>query len=82
VTGVTTGRRQPGSAEGEAYSPSGHGEGGGRAQTKWRRNGARAQALNGQIYKRPFARSRVTGSMTGTASRLKIQRATAKPTAA
>ena len=54
----------------------------GRARTKWRRNGARAQTFNGQIYNRPFARNRVTGSTTGTASRLKIQRATAKPIAA
>jgi hypothetical protein len=54
----------------------------GRALTKWRRNGARAQALCGQNYIRPFARNRETGSTTGTASRRKIQRATAKPIAA
>lgn len=54
----------------------------GRALTKWRRNGARAQAHYGQIYIRPFARNRETGSTTGTASRRKIQRATAKPIAA
>lgn len=69
VTGVTDQR-------------SNDGESSGRALTKWRRNGARAQAFHGQIYNRPLARNCVTGSATCTASRLKNQRATAKPIAA
>jgi hypothetical protein len=53
-----------------------------RADEMEAQRGARPSLMNGQIYKRPFARNRVTGSATGTASRLKIQRATAKPIAA
>ena len=53
----------------------------GRALTKWRRNGAHAQARI-TVYRRPCDRNRVTGSTTGIACRLKIQRATAKPIAA
>jgi hypothetical protein len=51
----------------------------GRALTKWRRNGAHAQARK-NFYSSPCDRNRVTGSTT--ACRLKIQRATAKPIAA
>jgi len=38
--------------------------------------------LDKEIYKRPCDLKRETGSTTGTACRRKIQRATAKPTAA
>jgi hypothetical protein len=55
-------------------------ESNGRALTKWRRNGAHAQARQNRVYRRPCERNRVTGSIT--ACRLKIQRATANPIAA
>ena len=55
-------------------------ESNGRALTKWRRNGAHAQACKKSFYRSPCDRNRVTGSTT--VCRLKIQRATAKPIAA
>src|SRR5215467_5362601 len=54
----------------------------GRAWTKWRRNGCARPTCSRTLYRRPCDRKRVTGSTTGTASRRKIQRATAKPIAA
>ena len=53
----------------------------GRAQTKWRRNGARAQPWT-NFYSRPCDRNLLTGSAIGIACRRNIQRATAKPIAA
>jgi hypothetical protein len=50
--------------------------------TKQLRNEA-SHALTGQIgYNKPDVRKNVTGSFAGIASRLNIQRATAKPKAA
>ena len=54
----------------------------GRASTKWRRNGCARPSSLEPVYNRPCERNRLTGSNTGTASRRKIQRATAKPIAA
>src|SRR5215471_17197293 len=58
---------------------------GGKRMGARRRNGgatgARARTAK-NLYSSPCDRKRVTGSTTGSASRRKIQRATAKPTAA
>ena len=53
-----------------------------RAATKRHATGRRTPVLRNSVYSKPEERKRETGSATGIGSRLKIQRATAKPNAA